>query len=86
MAPQAVDRATHRHLEERWQFEAEQATLQLGGELPEEDEIVGHLVLRIPTNHLINVAWGDVDDLSASVRREDMARSDFRLVYTTVSN
>lgn len=79
-------------LEDDWQFDAEQATLQLGG-LPRgwcesfiHDKPESVMLLQIPTNHLTQFAWGDVSDLVISMTQRNLARCNFEIVSVDVSN
>lgn len=79
-------------LEDDWQFDAEQATLQLGG-LPRgwcstfiHDKPKSIMLLQIPTNHLTQFAWGDVSDLVISITQRNLARCKFEIVSVDVSN
>ncbi|SDF60658.1 protein of unknown function [Bradyrhizobium brasilense] len=90
--PDAVISAARHPLETNWAFDAEQATLQIGGP-PRgwcadfiENKPNSVMLLQFPSNNLTHFRCGDVSDLVVSISRSDLARHDFRHVRVDVSN
>ncbi|MCA6101587.1 DUF1963 domain-containing protein [Bradyrhizobium australafricanum] len=90
--PDAVISAARHPLETDWAFDAEQATLQIGG-APRgwcadfiENKPNSVMLLQFPSNNLTHFRCGDVSDLVVSISRSDLARHDFRHVRVDVSN
>jgi hypothetical protein len=90
--PAALHPAARAYFETLWAFDAEQGTLQLGGQprgwcaelIQRMPESV--MLLQLPTNHLTLFTCGDVDDLVVSISRSDLARCNFSNVWMDVSN
>ena len=79
-------------LEAAWTFDAEQATLQIGG-MPRawcadfiENKPESVMLLQVPTNNFTYFIWGDVNDLVVSISRSDLERHNFGNVRVDVSN
>jgi hypothetical protein len=90
--PDALSPAVRRCLEAEWAFDAEQATLQIGG-TPRgwcadfiENKPKSVMLLQFPTNHLTHFRCGDVSDLVVSISRSDLVRRNFTNVRVDVSN
>lgn len=88
----ALPSAARRSLEAQWGFDAEQATLQLGG-TPRGwcEKFIAHmpgsvLLLQIPSNNLTHFLFGDVDDLVISMSGADLQHHRFSAVCVDVSN
>lgn len=87
LSPLAKDR-----LERRWKFDAEQATIQLGGRprghcdrfLEYQGKAV--MLFQIPSNHLTSLSFGDVSDLVISISERDLRERRFDLIKFDVSN
>ena len=90
--PAALHPAARAYFETLWAFDAEQATLQLGGQLRRwcaefvERMPESVMLLQLPTNHLTLFSCGDVEDLVVSIVASDLARCDFSNVWFDVSN
>jgi hypothetical protein len=90
--PATLPAAARDYFETLWTFDAEQATLQLGG-VPRgwchefiERKPKSVMLLQLPTNHLTLFSCGDVDDLVVSISTSDLARGNFSNVWADVSN
>jgi uncharacterized protein YwqG len=90
--PAALHPAARDYFETRWAFDAQQATLQIGGR-PRgwcakfiEQMPKSVMLLQLPTNHLTLFSCGDVDDLVVSISESDLARCNFSNVWVDVSN
>ena len=90
--PDALSPATRSSLEAEWAFDAEQATLQIGG-TPRgwcadfiENKPKSVMLLQVPTNNFTYFTWGDVNDLVVSISRSDLERRNFGNVWVDVSN
>jgi hypothetical protein len=90
--PDALSPVVRRSLETEWTFDAEQATLQIGG-TPRawcagfiENKPNSVMLLQFPTNNFTHFTCGDVDDLVVSISWSDLERHDFRKVWVDVSN
>jgi hypothetical protein len=90
--PAALHPAARDYFETRWAFDAQQATLQIGGR-PRgwcarfiEQMPKSVMLLQLPTNHLTLFSCGDVDDLVVSISESDLARCNFSNVWFDVSN
>jgi uncharacterized protein YwqG len=90
--PDALSPVVRRSLEAEWAFDAEQATLQVGG-TPRGwcDYFVANkpnsvMLLQFPTNNFTNFRYGDVSDLVVSISRSALKRHDFSKVWVDVSN
>ena len=90
--PDSLPSAARLALEAEWRFDAEQATLQLGGtprgwcENFIEQKPDSVLLLQIPSNNLTHFLFGDVSDLAISISRADLKRHHFGSVRVDVSN
>ena len=79
-------------LEFRWKFDAEQATIQLGGRprghcdrfLEQNGKAV--MLFQIPSNHLTALSFGDVSDLVISISEQDLRERRFDLIKFDVAN
>ena len=90
--PDALSPAARRSVEAEWAFDAEQATLQIGG-TPRgwcdcfiADKPSSVMLLQFPTNNFTNFRYGDVSDLVVSISRSALKRHDFGKVQVDVSN
>jgi uncharacterized protein YwqG len=90
--PDALSPAARRSLEAEWAFDAEQATVQIGG-TPRGwcDHFIANkqssvMLLQFPTNNFTNFRYGDVSDLVVSISRSALKRHDFSKVWVDVSN
>ena len=90
--PDALCPATRSSLEAEWAFDAEQATLQIGG-TPRgwcadfiESKPKSVMLLQVPTNNFTYFTWGDVSDLVVSISRSDLERHKFGNAWVDVSN
>jgi uncharacterized protein YwqG len=90
--PEALSPAARSSLEAEWTFNAEQATLQIGG-MPRgwcadfiENKPESVMLLQVPTNNFTYFTCGDVDDLVVSISRSDLERRNFGNVWVDVSN
>jgi len=90
--PAALHPAARNYFETLWAFDAEQATLQLGGQPRRwcaefiERMPKSVMLLQLPTNHLTLFTCGDVEDLVVSITTSDLARCNFSNVWFDVSN
>jgi uncharacterized protein YwqG len=90
--PTALHPAARDYFETLWAFDAEQATLQLGGQPRRwcaefiERKPKSVMLLQLPTNHLTLFSCGDVEDLVVSISTSDLARCKFSNVWFDVSN
>ena len=90
--PTALHPAARDYFETLWAFDAEQATLQLGGQPRRwcaefiERKPKSVMLLQLPTNHLTLFTCGDVEDLVVSISTSDLARCKFSNVWFDVSN
>jgi uncharacterized protein YwqG len=90
--PEALHPAARDYFETQWAFDAEQATLQLGGKPRRwcaqfiERMPKSVMLLQLPTNHLTLFSCGDVEDLVVSIATSDLARCEFSNVWFDVSN
>jgi hypothetical protein len=90
--PAQLHPAARDYFETLWAFDAEQATLQLGGQprrwcasfIERMPESV--MLLQLPTNDLTLFSCGDVEDLVVSIATSDLARCKFANVWFDVSN
>ena len=90
--PAALHPAARAYFETLWAFDAQQATLQIGGK-PRgwcaqfiERKPKSVMLLQLPTNHLTLFSCGDVSDLVVSISTSDLARWKFSNVWVDVSN
>jgi len=82
----------HDYFRLKWQFEAEGATLQIGG-VPRgwgheftENMKKCVMLIQIPTNALTGYSFGDVSDLIISICKSDLKHKRFSKLYMDVSN
>lgn len=90
--PATLHPAARDYFETLWAFDAQQATLQIGGK-PRgwcaefiERKPKSVMLLQLPTNHLTLFSCGDVSDLVVSISKSDLARGNFSNVWVDVSN
>jgi hypothetical protein len=90
--PSLLSSPVRERLVRRWKFDAEQATIQLGGRpgrhcdryLELKREAV--MLFQIPSNHLTALSFGDVSDLVISISEQDLRERRFDSIKFEVAN
>lgn len=91
-SPDLLTPPVRARLEGRWQFDAEQATIQLGGKPRGYCHSVGEsrsrpiTLFQIPSNHLTALAFGDVSDLVISISDAALREGRFDLAKCDIAN